>query len=583
MPMQTLSLQELKQFLDQASHLANESVREATHDNLSFFKHLAEKPETLAQWAIKQTLQTGEIIFEEGESGDALYLILSGQLAVITSRLESPHLVAVRGSGEVIGEMALVEKRPRMATVAALGVADLICISRENFHQLLQVNPEFGLELMCILSERLRTETRRQSPHSSGKELNDPLTGAYTRAAFTARLHEMAEQSHRYGRIFTLLMIDLDHFKSINDSFGHARGDDVLKEFARRVRATLREGDLFFRYGGDEFCILLPESGNSQAITLAWRLLEAMQITPIAGTPPLTLTMSVGVAEFPADVNAAAPEALIDIADHRAYQAKRSGRARVVGREEIAVVPSVDSLMPEISRLIERDQALENMRAFFGQLNLMRHGGLWVRGQTGYGNSRFLREVAANAHLRNYAVFMLSGAQKVQTQPYGAALAARQMQQESASVWPPPDSPTPLAEVLAVTLPPYVIERKQDGVLITIDNADQLDQATRSGLRQLLATVFVFPVGIAYAGAEQNLFDNDIYQLEIVLEPFSTQGVLLWLRQSLSWEAPLAFAGRLLQVTDGSPARLQQEVARLIETGALTLTPDGWVLRDGEI
>ncbi|MCB9144550.1 MAG: diguanylate cyclase [Anaerolineales bacterium] len=572
--MTSLSPKELAYFWKQASLMTGAVEHETTQDSLSFFKRLAKTPALLDQWASEVTLQAGEVLFDEGESGEALYLILDGKTAVITDRAERPNLIAVRGAGEIIGEMALVEGRPRMATVAALSPARLLCINKVGFNQLIQSKPEFGLELMRILSNRLRAETHRQAQPAPKEEPRDTLTGVHTRATFDQSLSKM----HQRGKNFSLLMLDLDHFKSINDGFGHARGDEALKEFAQRTQSALREEDLLFRYGGDEFCVLLPEIDAEQATSIAQRILNAVRETPLPGTPPLTLTLSIGAASFSADMEEPATmEDLLKVADRRAYQAKRAGRARVVGSFEPVVESSrEDDSAPEISRLIDREKALETMRGFFDELEIMRHGGIWVRGDLGCGQSRFLREIAAHARLRNYAVFFLSGMPELQKESYGVVRVAHESQTDITNVWTHPVNPTPLAEALTITLPPFVVERQNHGVLIVLDNVDWVDPATCSGLQQLVQTHFIFPIGLAYAGATKSILADDINQTEIKLSPLTAHGVQLWLRHNVGWDAPQDFVQWLYQSTDGKPALLQKEVAQLVESGKLTLTSDGW-------
>lgn len=570
--MRFLSKHELTQFLAQAAALADSGANETGDDSLSFFKRLAESPAILEEWATEETYSAGSIIFEEDEAGDALYLILNGQAAVIENHAEGRLLIAVREPGEIVGEMALVEKRPRMATVAALRETRFLCIGLEGFHQLLRSTPEFGLELMRILSGRLRTETSRKTSAAPKVDQRDPLTGIYTRAVFHEYLQNMS------GQEFSLLLVDLDHFKSVNDGFGHKRGDEILIEFVRRAQTALRENDLLFRYGGDEFCVLLPDVVGERALAITQRLLKVVRETPFAGSPPLSLSLSIGMAEYPLDlVDGDELDTLVEVADRRVYQAKRAGRARVVGSAEMTdpVVSNTDDA-PEISRLIERDQALESARDFLQALDRVRNGSLWVRGDLGSGHSRFLREVAANARLRNYAVFSLAGTPELKAQSYGAIHAACEAQDEHKQVWLAQDTPTPLADALALTLPPFVAERQRHGVLIVLDNADWLDAATYDGVRQLLKTSFVFPIGVVYASAEKSMFGEETYQAEIFLAPLTLQGIGLWLRHSLGWDAPPAFAANLHQITEGKPALLQAEVARQIEVGELILSPDGW-------
>ena len=129
----------------------------------------------------------------------------------------------------------------------------------------------------------------------------DPLTGAFDRGAFDLIIQSEIERALLQGTHLSLCVFDLDHFKSINDAYGHSRGDAVLRELVRRVSQLIRDSDRFFRYGGDEFVLLLPSADAHQAAMLAGRLLDGIHSTPMPGEPPLAITLSVGVATLPMD------------------------------------------------------------------------------------------------------------------------------------------------------------------------------------------------------------------------------------------------------------------------------------------
>nr|WP_232371276.1 GGDEF domain-containing protein [Pseudomarimonas arenosa] len=155
----------------------------------------------------------------------------------------------------------------------------------------------------------------------------DPLTGISNRREFSRRFGEHWRQASEQGRDLSLVLLDVDHFKQVNDKFGHAAGDSVLTEVAEVLRNALRGGTALARWGGEEFAVLLPNVDRDQAAALADRLRQAVASMPVRELP--SITISAGVASLEGR-RLNRPEQLLDEADAALYQAKTLGRNRVV-------------------------------------------------------------------------------------------------------------------------------------------------------------------------------------------------------------------------------------------------------------
>ena len=155
--------------------------------------------------------------------------------------------------------------------------------------------------------------------------VTDDLTGVANRRLLMERVGREVERARRGGKPLSALMLDLDHFKRVNDLHGHLRGDEVLRQVARVLTDGVRRLDTVARYGGEEFVVLLPDSNHEQALHIAEKLRAAIKETALGD---IHLTISIGVATFPDD--AQTEPALIDAADRALFAAKRAGRDRVV-------------------------------------------------------------------------------------------------------------------------------------------------------------------------------------------------------------------------------------------------------------
>ena len=149
---------------------------------------------------------------------------------------------------------------------------------------------------------------------------HDPLTGLYNRRFFDEAAQLAVDRSERSGEHAALIMIDLDHFKDVNDTYGHETGDEVLAAVASRILGCVRRSDLLARYGGEEFVVLMPDTDEGEATKLAERIRLALAYAPVVDE--ITVTASIGVA-------ASSEAELVADADRALYLAKAHGRDRV--------------------------------------------------------------------------------------------------------------------------------------------------------------------------------------------------------------------------------------------------------------
>jgi two-component system cell cycle response regulator len=196
--------------------------------------------------------------------------------------------------------------------------------TEEEFDYVVFLGEQAGVAVENVL---LHEEAQRLS-------ITDGLTGVWNRRYFLMQFPQALAAAQRFQRPFSVLMLDLDTFKAINDTHGHQRGDAILVEFTKRVTRVIREDDTFARYGGEEFICLLSETDLHGARTTAEKIRDAIRSEPFgsAGEPPLTITVSIGVASYP--VHGDTYRALVEAADKALYRAKEEGRDRVCTASE---------------------------------------------------------------------------------------------------------------------------------------------------------------------------------------------------------------------------------------------------------
>ncbi|MFB6359552.1 MAG: GGDEF domain-containing protein, partial [Thiohalorhabdaceae bacterium] len=166
---------------------------------------------------------------------------------------------------------------------------------------------------------------RRLEAELARRATRDQLTGVYNRHHFELVLEQEMERSRRYGGPFALVMFDIDHFKAVNDWYGHTVGDEVLIELTRLIQESLRKSDILARWGGEEFMVLLPETSREGAETVAEQLRAKVAQTQFPGAGGITL--SAGIAEYRA---VETQKVLTKRADEALYRAKELGRNRLV-------------------------------------------------------------------------------------------------------------------------------------------------------------------------------------------------------------------------------------------------------------
>lgn len=277
--------------------------------------------------------------------GGALVFSAVNVIALVVRRIRSPLMViyAISVTSFALSSLAFILGRPwnHMWWLAhAIFAAGFFLLSYgvvRAFHTTRSFATIYSQEeLMARLAEaKARTETALQQLQRANRELEhlaatDPLTGVANRRQFIERLAAEVARAKRGSSPLSLLALNLDHFKSINDSLGHQAGDRVLQHVVRKCVETVRPYDGIARVGGEEFMILLPQAALDMAGSIGERIRSAIAETPFEADTgkPVAVTVSIGVSEYGRDGETI--DALLRSADERMYHAKHLGRNRVV-------------------------------------------------------------------------------------------------------------------------------------------------------------------------------------------------------------------------------------------------------------
>lgn len=289
---------------------------------------LEDQEGTLAVKAVKglnkKVLEAVRIAPHEGISGK----VLATGVSMLVADLERDERVAQKPKPRYRTKSFIsIPLKLNQRTIGVLNISDKITgevFSEEDLDRLSSIAHYASVVIERSVFYKKTEELKRISTL-------DPLTGLVNRRQFEERLVEESERAKRHGLTLSLVMIDLDDFKKINDEFGHLAGDEALRTTARVIRQTIRTIDVACRYGGEEFAIILPQTEKPGAAVIAERICSELRKLdlPVRQTDvPLRISGSLGVAGYPDDANS--PETLVQQADIALYHAKRRGKGQVV-------------------------------------------------------------------------------------------------------------------------------------------------------------------------------------------------------------------------------------------------------------
>ena len=281
-----------------------------------------------------KSFEKGEKLLDPESTKRAVYIIIEGSIEVLMKSESGGCFTQTITRGHCVGEMSIFDSYPPSATITAKETCRVLVIPADTTLAMLRASHELCLNFLQMLSHRLRTDNRivcDEQYHIRCIEENaksDPMTGLHNRRWLEEMYTREMNRSNRGHFKLTAFMIDIDHFKQVNDTYGHLAGDRILIAVAQSLVRSLRPSDMPVRFGGEEFSVFLPGTTEENAKVIAERIrrnVENMSIT-LHDETIIQVTVSIGFAERIENDTVAS---LIDRADKALYHAKENGRNRI--------------------------------------------------------------------------------------------------------------------------------------------------------------------------------------------------------------------------------------------------------------
>lgn len=257
----------------------------------------ADPLEQLSDYVERVEPSPRDAIFNQGELGDSLFIVASGSVNILVRNKEGRTVrTATLRKGEYFGELSAMDGKPRTGTAVAAESTLLLEVSRARFEELINRHPVVIKNLLLQFCGRVR-EFEVKMMNFEWEAHEDKLTGLPNRRWFDTVLENEFQRSMRYKHPLSLLMMDLDLFKDVNDTYGHVAGDRVLQEVSAVIKAGTRTSDSAARYGGEEFAVILPDTEIKDATLVAERIrqhVEAYSFLDEQGKRIDGVTISIG-------------------------------------------------------------------------------------------------------------------------------------------------------------------------------------------------------------------------------------------------------------------------------------------------
>lgn len=286
-------------------------------------------------------IDEGKKLFKQGDKGNELYIVKSGTIATsIALPDDGEKEIATFNEGSFFGEMSIFEDAPRSATCFSKEKSVLLGLEKNEFFEIIDRYPGTAIKMMYrmlnVTTGRLRdtgeflSDMVHWGETASKRAITDEFTGAYNRRFLDDAIVKQVEVAKMNKTDLSLVMVDLDYFRIINDNYGHDVGDQLILEIVKIFNKHLRETDMLARYGGDEFTVLMPETSIEEARNVVENVrkeINELDTLESLDGPVNKVSTSQGVSSLPEFADSL--ESLKKMADDSLYKAKEGGRNRV--------------------------------------------------------------------------------------------------------------------------------------------------------------------------------------------------------------------------------------------------------------